>query len=458
MKSKMQKWLERLKDQKEQRIAEVEATIRGSQDVDEVRSLGPTLQALRDELADIEEQIAEADEGEGSEDAGEARVNDPSAATEARGVDPHAAYARRSPLASVASFTTEADTSDDEDPFGTEEYRRAFMGFVTRGTPIPDEFRSAEVQAEFRADAMTTTADASAVIPTTLVRRIVSELSTHGNIWAKVTKTNVPGGMEIPVMDLKPVASWITETGKSDDQKLEANKTVSFKYHTLECRLAQSLLASVVTLSMFEDKFVELAIEACVLAIEAAIMSGDGKGKPLGILKDTRVKTANVVTLSPDEIGKWDVWKKKVFAKMKKSYRKGDFIMAQGTFDGYIDGMVDAVGQPIGRVNYGIDGPESYRFGGKDVETVEDDVIPDYEAATVGDVIAVFANLADYAVNSNMQMQTVKWIDHDNNKVKNKVTMICDGKLIDPNGVIVVKKGAAAANASGDGGSGEAGK
>lgn len=32
---------------------------------------------------------------------------------------------------------------------------------------------------------------------------------------------------------------------------------------------------------------------------------------------------------------------KKVFGKMKKSYRNGTFYMAQSTFDGYIDGMVD---------------------------------------------------------------------------------------------------------------------
>ena len=32
----------------------------------------------------------------------------------------------------------------------------------------------------------------------------------------------------------------------------------------------------------------------------------------------------------------------------------------KGLFDGYIDGMVDKQGQPIGRVNYGIDGGETY--------------------------------------------------------------------------------------------------
>jgi HK97 family phage major capsid protein len=105
--------------------------------------------------------------------------------------------------------------------------------------------------------------------------------------------------------------------------------------------------------------------------------------------------------------------------------------------------MVDKQGQPIGRVNYGIDGGETYRFGGKNVETVEDDIIAAYDDASTGDVIAVFVNLSDYAINSNLDMQTVKWIDHDTNEIKNKCILICDGKLLDPNGVLVIKKGAA---------------
>ena len=188
--------------------------------------------------------------------------------------------------------------------------------------------------------------------------------------------------------------------------------------------------------------FVPLAVEAIAQALDVAIINGAGTASPLGIVKDSRVPAENVITLTAADIASWGAWKKKVFAKMKKAYRKGEFIMAQGTFDGYIDGMEDKNGQPIGRVNYGIDGGETYRFGGKIVETVEDDVIVPYETANDGDVIAVFVNLADYVVNSNMQLTTVKWTDHDSNEVKTKVMLIVDGKLADANGVLIIKKGA----------------
>ena len=112
----------------------------------------------------------------------------------------------------------------------------------------------------------------------------------------------------------------------------------------------------------------------------------------------------------------WDEEK----GKMKKAYRNGSFVMNQSTFDTGIDGMEDKNGQPIGRTNYGVNGEETYRFMGKNVETVEDDVLPSWDDANEGDVIAVFMNFSDYVINTNMEMQVVKWTDHDNNKIKNK--------------------------------------
>ena len=240
---------------------------------------------------------------------------------------------------------------------------------------------------------------------------------------------------------MKPTANWIGESKSSDDQKLTANTKVSFSYYGLECKIAQTLLAAVVTFDEFQQMFVPLAVEAIVAAKEKAIISGTGSGQFRGITKDSRVPTKNVVVLSPDEIGDYSAWHKKVIAKIPKAYRKGEFVMAQGTFDGYIDGMVDKNGQPIGRVNYGIDGGETYRFCGKPVETVEDDIIANFDAAAKDDVVAVYFNPSDYAENSNGQFAAVKWMDHDDNTVKTKVLHICDGKLLDPNGVIIIKKG-----------------
>lgn len=397
-------YLENLISTKEARMNDIKEQIQKSESIEEVRSLGTEKENLEKEIAEARSQLQ--------------------ALEQSGGLDPMGTFGQRG-----QEPQTKSDATD------TEEYRTAFMEYVCRGTAIPTELRQ---------DATTKTSDASVVIPTTLLHEIIQKLDTYGDIYGKVRKLNVQGGVDIPIMSLKPTATWIsadTGTSQSDKQKLQMNTKISFSYYGLECKIAQTLLVNVTTLDMFQSLFVSLATEAIVRAVEKAIIAGTGSGQPTGITVDSRVPSGNVITLAPSEFADWATWKKKVFAKMKKAYRNGEFAMAQGTFDGYIDGMVDKNGQPIGRVNYGIEGGETYRFGGKSVLTVEDELIADFETATKGTVVAVFVNWNDYAINSNMELQVVKWTDHDTNEIKNKAILICDGKLVDPNGVLIIKKG-----------------
>lgn len=428
----MKKFLENLIKKAEARAKELRKQIEDSQDANEVRALGKTLQTVMDELADAKEQLEKLDEDGGEGGNGGQAGSEPGG--EERGGNPMHEFRGTGRVVGMS-----AQRQDDQDPTNSVQYRTAFMNFVCRNTPIP---------VELRADATTMTSDTSAMIPTTLLHEIIREVKTYGEIYSKVRHLNVQGGVEIPVMSLLPKATWITAntaTSESDKQKLQANDKIVFNYYGLECKLSQTLLVNVTTLDMFQEQFVKLASEAMVQALEIAIFNGSGSGMPLGITKDSRVPSANVITLTEAEFADWGAWHKKVFAKMKKSYRDGEFFMAEGTFTGHIDGMVDKNGQPIARVNYGItDGP-AYRFGGKVVQTVEDDIVADYDTATSGTVVAVFAKLGNYGLNSNLQMQVVKWVDHDTNEIKNKTILICDGKLIDPNGVLIIKKGAASA-------------
>lgn len=416
-----EKLLKLLNAKKEQRDALNKSMIE-SESKEERAAIGETLKALGEEITEVEEMLAQVDEPATGEPAAGDNGNN------ARQLDPIATFKVRDQKPSAV-----------KDCYDTEEYRRAFMDFVCRGIEIP---------AEMRKDDVTKTTDASAVIPTTILNEMVVELKNYGNLYAKVRKLNVQGGVQIPILSLKPEAKWIsanTARSESDKQKIASNTAVTFNYYGLECKIAQTLLTNVTTLDMFQQMFIPLAMEAIAKAWDIAIISGSGTGEPLGITKDSRVPTSQVVTLAAADVVKWDAWKKKVFAKIPSAYRSGSFIMAQGTFDGYIDGMVDSNGQPIARVNYGIENGESYRFGGKEVEIVEPEVIKDWDCATgnatTGDVIAIFANLNDYAINSNLEMKVVKWEDNDNNEIKNKVILIADGKLVDPNGVVIVKKG-----------------
>lgn len=321
----------------------------------------------------------------------------------------------------------------EEDIYATVEYRKAFMQFCKTGV----------LAQEYREDAYNATTDVSAVIPSTIMDEVIKKMSTYGNLFSRVRKLNVKGGVNFPISSLKPTASWITEATPSSRKKLALNTKVSFNYYGLECKIATSLLAETVTLNSFETTITDAMTEANLKSLDVAIIAGDGTGEPLGITQDTRVPAAQIVTLSSSEFADWGAWKKKVFGKIPVAYRAGgSFIMAAETFEGYIDGMQDANGQPMARVNYGIADAPQERFGGREVILVEDDVVEPYSSASTGEVVAVFCNLKDYAINSNMQMTMYRWLDHDTNQWVDKSILIADGKLLDPNGVVIVKKGA----------------
>ena len=94
----------------------------------------------------------------------------------------------------VRSFPSPAAPAGGEqrgeaDPLDSMEYRRAFMDYALRGTPIP---------AEFRANAVSTTADNGAAIPTTTLNKIIEKMEAVGMILPLVTRTAYKGGVSIP--------------------------------------------------------------------------------------------------------------------------------------------------------------------------------------------------------------------------------------------------------------------
>lgn len=321
-----------------------------------------------------------------------------------------------------------------EDTTGTKEYRAAFMNFCKTG--------AVDVKM-LNLDTQTTIAEAGALIPVTIMKELLQKMTAYGQIFARVRKLNVKGGVNFPILSLKPTASWITETTPTERGKVTANTSLSFSYFGLECKIAISLLAETVTLDGFENTVVDLILEAMIKACETSVIKGVGTTEPLGILNDVRVPAAQIITLTAADVGDWGSWKKKVFAKLPLAYRSGGiWVMASGTFEGYIDGMQDANGRPMARVDYGTADAPQERFGGREVVLVEDDIIAPYETAGVGDVFALFFKPSDYGFNTNMQLRMFRWFDNDKNQYVDKAILIADGKLIDANGVVIVKKGA----------------
>jgi len=317
--------------------------------------------------------------------------------------------------------------------YDTEEYRQAFMDYCLTGV----------VTAELRVDATTVVADIGAVIPMTVMNEVVQKLKSLGQIYARIRKTAFKGGLKIPTASVKPIATWTAEGVVADKQKKTINTFIEFSYYKLQCRVATTLEADTVSLPIFEQTVAADMAEAIVLAIETSVMKGSGVGGPKGILLHTAViPPGQQITVAAADMSKWDKWKKNVFAQIPLAYEgSGVFVMTKATFEGEIDGMVDTVGQPIARTNYGITGAPVRRFGGYEVMCIEPGDLPNYTTAAVADVFAVFVDFSEYIFNSNLQMTSKRYFDENTDEWINKMTLIGDGKMRDANGVLLIKKG-----------------
>ncbi|NLN48634.1 MAG: phage major capsid protein [Clostridiales bacterium] len=348
------------------------------------------------------------------------------------GFDPFSIYGN---MRTIASFPMGNQNGKEglEDKYASMEYRKAFMDYVLTGKKGEN--------LEFRSDVTTATTDIGAVIPSTIMNRIVEKMQDYGEIWARVTKTSFPGGLKIPVSNLKPVATWVTEGNVASKQKKDVSTYISFLYYKLQCRVAVSLIAGTVSLNIFENTIVDNINEAMITALEAAVISGAGEesGQPLGITKDTGIPVGQIIEVDDHDFCDYSKWAE-IIGKMPRKHRnKCVIIMNNADWNKYIVGMLDANGQPIARVNFGLNGIQQEIFLGKPVIPVED-YLPSYNDAEVGDIVAVICNLEDYIINSNMQLSFKRYFDEDTDEWINKSTMICDGKLADKNGVLLLKK------------------
>lgn len=325
-------------------------------------------------------------------------------------------------------------TKRNDDPTETPEYRSAFMAFMQKGEGIPDKLRSAT-----RSGSITGVSDVAVMVPSTLVQEIIRKAESYGEIYQKVRKLNIRGGVKFPVMTLMPEATWWNEGKTStDSKKVTVKDTIDFTYFGVECKISRNLLVEYTTYESFSSAYVELTVEAVIKAVEKAIVNGDGSIQPKGILK---YKTAeNTVEMSEPDMESYKIWKRKIFGKMTKSYSKGCFIFAEQTRNAYIDCITDPSGRLVSERVTGVNGQTLRKFDGYDVTTVESTLIPSYTQAAGGDIIGLFVDLSKYALNSNLNLYTDNWEDKDTGEIKTKTMMICDGKMLDTNGLIFIAK------------------
>lgn len=393
-----------------------------STDVNEVRSINEQLEDLAEDIAEVQEELdALEDEGEG-ESTDEGRSAEPPANAQLRGGNPLASYSQNPP--------TEQRTGNALDSM---EYRQAFMRYVQTG----------KWEYEKRADETLITSDVGKIIPNTIMNEFLKEIKVYGQLYNRVRKLNVKGGVEFPIEDLVPTVSWITETTVSETQAVpEIKNSISFGYHIVEARLAQSLLSQVVSLNYLETEMARLLAEAFTKEFDRVILKGTGSGQPLGILNDTRIAADHKLTFAAADMADWTKFRKNLFAKIPLAYRgQGVFVMTAGTWESNIMTLKDANDRPLYQETYNpTTGNLECRFAGREVILVEPDMLADYDSAQSGDAWGLYFRPTDYAINSQLQIGFKRWFDDDKNKYINKGLCIMDGKMLDVNGAFILKK------------------
>jgi len=323
----------------------------------------------------------------------------------------------------LATFRTVGNQpiGTDADPYSTLEYRQAFRNYMVSSTPIPAHFR----QSEERSDALTVVGDVAAVIPTTILNKVIEDLTVEGKIFPRITQTAFQGGIQIPISEVKPVATWLeSESGVSEEQKAEMKAKLQFAYHVLEAKVAIGLLSATVALGIFEATVVKQLKKAMIVSIETAIVSGSGVGQPLGFTKYT-LPTAQIITFTEAQMGTVVGWSR-AEAAIPEAYEDTEiYMMNKQTWEKYLNAMVDTTGQKIGLGKINEKGQKI--LNGREVLCT--DKLPGFDSASAGDTFGVLVNLEDYCLNSNLSMYYKKYFDEDKNKWIHKALMIADGKM-----------------------------
>lgn len=427
----MKDYLNKLIASKEAEMTEARSKMKASEDVNEVRALGDTLEKLAKEISDARSQLSKIEEDEKKK---EEKKDERSA------FNPNMALA-------TATMTGGAKR-EDEDELSTMEYRSAFMNYVQRGV------KSDVLKFEKRdSDASGVASELGVLIPKTVVQEIIKGVEkVYGQLYSKVKKTNIKGGVRYPIGSFSATFSRISENGKSLRQKAgEITGYVQFSYNIGEIRIAQSLLQNVLAVPVFEAELAKVIVEAYVKAMDKEIMLGDSSdGEMGGILTEaskqsgSRIDASHIIEFTANDMADWKAWQTNLFAKIPLSMRglNPEFVMTANTYEANIKTLADDNDRPVYAETYNpVDGTEISKFKGKDVVFVEEDILKSFDDADAGDYFGMYwVPDKSYAINTNMEFTVRRYFDEELNQYVDKALVINDGKILDPKYIYLLKK------------------
>lgn len=438
----MKDFLKKLIERKKLALKNLEERNAAATTVDEVRAIGEQLLALRDEINDAEAQLKALEDGEDNgEGDGAAASSNPD---EGRSFNPLAAYNMKREQTPQAK--------QDVDPTSTMEYRTAFMNYVQRGE-MSDVLR----QVNTRDNSRTVSTDLGQLIPQTIIQEIIKGVEkVYGQLYSRVKKTNVKGGVKYPIGSFSATFKRLKETGTPiapSDRQAAGSITgyVEFSYNIGEIRIAQTLLANVLSVPVFESELAKTIVEAYVQAMDKEIMTGVAANNQCeGILTEAakgssgRIPAANIIEFTAEDMADWTKWQENLFAKIPLSMRglRPEFVMTANTYEANIKTLKDDNNRPLYVETFNpVDGDEIATFKGKQVCFVEEDVLENFNDADAGEYFGMYwVPEKAYAINTNLEFFVKRYFDDEKNEWVDKALVINDGKILDPKYLYLLKK------------------
>lgn len=327
------------------------------------------------------------------------------------------------------------------------EYRTAFRDYIQTG-----KLNKEILEFDKRDDAVSTSSDLGVLLPETIVQEIITGIGeVHGQLYDRVRKTNLRGGVKYPIGSFTAAFNRITETTVSDRQDPGGvTGFVQFGYKIGEIRLARTLLQAVLSVPVFEQEFAKTIADAYVKAMDIEIMTGtEANNQCVGILteaaaQNSRIPSGNIIEFTAAEAADWTQWQKKLFAKIPLAMRREnpEFAMTAATYESVIKTLADNQKRPVYAETFNpVDGTERATFKGKQVVFVENDSLKDFDTATNGQFFGMYwVPSKAYAINSNMQFTVVDYFDHETNQWVKKALVINDGKVLEGGYIYLLKK------------------
>lgn len=428
-----------------------------SQDATEVRSINSQIEDLNAEITETEEEIAAIDaeitETDGDE-GGDPEPTPSQTAPDARGFNPLAAF-------NVRNVPQTGQAQENTAPTATMEYRTAFMNYVQRGQ-MSDVLRQ-QMQTRENSYTGNVAEDLGILIPQTVIQEIIKGVEkVYGQLYSRVKKTNVRGGVKYPIGSFSATFSRINEygSGAAPTTRQKGGKItgyVEFSYLIGEIRLAKTLLESVLEVPVFERELSKVIVEAYVEAMDKEIMTGDSEdGQFEGILTEAakgssgRIPASNIIEFTAEDMADWTAWQKNLFAKIPLSMRalRPEFVMTANTYEANIKTLKDDNNRPVYNETFNpVDGAETASFKGKQVVFVEEDIFGNFNDIDVSEESEdspyfgmYWIPEKAYAINSNLQFFVKRYFDDEKNEWVDKALVINDGKILDPKYLYLLKK------------------